>query len=33
MTKSKFSESSVVVPSIFVTHLANSSQFLNTTCI
>ena len=29
MTKSKFSESPIVVPSIFVIHLVNGAQFLN----
>ena len=29
MTKSKYSASSIVVPSIFVIHLVNGSQFLN----
>ena len=29
MTKSKFSASSIVVPSIFVIHLVNGAQFLN----
>ena len=33
MTKSKSSESSVVVPSIFVIHLVNGAQFLNDTCV
>ena len=33
MTKSKFSASSIVVPSIFVMHLANGAQFLNDTCV
>ena len=33
MTKSKSSASSIVVPSIFVIHLMNSAQFLNTTFI
>ena len=33
MTKSKSSASSVVVPSIFVIHLANGTQFLNATCV
>ena len=33
MTKSKSSESSIVVPSIFVIHLVNGAQFLNDTCV
>ena len=33
MTKSKFSASSVVVPSIFVIRLENGAQFLNATSI
>ena len=33
MTKSKFSASSIVVPSIFVIHLVNVAQFLNGTCV
>ena len=33
MTKSKSSASSIVVPSIFVIHLANGAQFLNATCV
>ena len=33
MTKSKFSESSIVVPSIFVIHLVNDVQFLNATSV
>ena len=33
MTKSKFSASSIVAPSIFVIHLVNGAQFLNTTCV
>ena len=32
MTKSKFSASSFVGPTIFVMHLVNGSQFLNATC-
>ena len=31
MTKSKFSASSFVVPSIFVIHLINGAQFVNAT--
>ena len=33
MTKSKFSATYIVVPSIFVIHLVNGAQFLNDTCI
>ena len=33
MTKSKSSASSIVVPAIFVIHLVNGAQFLNTTCV
>ena len=33
MTKSKFSASSIVVPSCFVIHLVNGAQFLNATCV
>ena len=33
MTKSKFSASSIVVPSIFLTHLVNGGQFINATCV
>ena len=33
MTKSKFSASSIVVPSIFVIHAVNGAQFLNATCV
>ena len=33
MTKFKSSASSIVVPSIFVIHLANGSQFLNDACV
>ena len=33
MTKSKSSESSFVVPLIFVIHLVNGAQFLNDTCV
>ena len=33
MTKSKSSASSIVVPSIFVIHLVNGSQYLNDTCV
>ena len=33
MTKSKFSASSIVVPSIFVIYLVNGAQFLNANCI
>ena len=33
MTKSKSSESSIVVSSIFVIHLVNDAQFLNATCV
>ena len=31
MTKSKSSESSIVIPSIFVIHLMNGAQFSNAT--
>ena len=33
MTKTKFSGSSIVVPSMFVIHLVNGAQFLNATSI
>ena len=33
MIKSKFSASSIVVPLIFVIHLVNCAQFLNTACV
>ena len=33
MTKSNFSASSIVVPSIFVINLVNGAQFLNGTCV
>ena len=33
MTKSKSSASSIVVSSIFVIHLVNGAQILNTTCV
>ena len=33
MGKSKFSASSIAVPSIFEIHLVNGAQFLNATCI
>ena len=33
MTESKFSGSSIVVPSIFVMHLMNGAQFLNATSV
>ena len=33
MTKSKFSASFIVVPSIFVIHLINSTQYFNVTCV
>ena len=33
MNKSKFSASSIVASSIFVIHLANGAQFLNTTYV
>ena len=33
MTKSKSSTLSIVVPSNFVIHLVNGSQFLNDTCV
>ena len=33
ITKSKFSASSIAVPSTFVTHLANFAQFLNDSCV
>ena len=33
MTKFKSSESSIVVPSVFVIHVANCTQFLNDTCV
>ena len=33
MTKSKSSASSIVVPLIFVIHLANGAQFLNTNLV
>ena len=33
MTKSKSAGSSIVVPSIFVKHLANGAQFLTATCV
>ena len=33
MAKSKSSESSVIVPSIFVIHLENGAQFFNDTCV
>ena len=33
MTKSKSSAPSIDLPSIFVIHLVNGAQFLNTTCV
>ena len=33
MTKSKSSAWSIIVPSIFVMHLANGAQFLNAICV
>ena len=33
MTKCKFSESSVVVPSTCVIHVINGEQILNATCV
>ena len=33
MTKSKSSASSTVARSVFVIHLVNGTQFLNTTCV
>ena len=33
MTKSKFSLSSIVFPSIFVIHLVKGAQFLNANCV
>ena len=33
MPKSKYSASSVVVPSIFVIHIVNGAHFLNATCV
>ena len=33
MTKSKFSASSIIVPSSFVIHLVNGIQFLNATSV
>ena len=33
MTISKSAGSSVIVPSIFVKHLANGAQFLTATCV
>ena len=33
MTKAKSSASSIVVPSIFVTHVVNGEQFLNATSV
>ena len=33
MTKSKFSASSIVVPSIFVIHFVNGAKFVIATCI
>ena len=33
MTKSKFSASSIAVPSIFVILFENGAQFLNTACV
>ena len=32
MTKSKFSASFIVAPSIFVIHLVSGAEFLNATC-
>ena len=33
MTKSRYSASPIVVPSIFAIHLVKSAQFLNATCV
>ena len=33
MTKSKSSASSIVVSSVFLVHLVNGAQFLNTACV
>ena len=33
MAKFEFSASSIVVSSIFVTHLVNGAQFLNVNCV
>ena len=33
MSKSKSSQSSIVVPSTFVIHLVNVAEFINATCV